>query len=417
MSSDPRTRMQANIPKELRELSLKFWVLVLVVGVMAGFGAIAMMTVLRVTQHLAFPAKGNSYAVMVSHFSWARRVTVLAMGGLVTGLGLYLIRYRAKKSAGEPTQVVWTHHGRLSFLWTFIESTLSEITVGMGGSIGREAAPQRVGAASADFMSRRLGISDDERFLLIACGAGAGLAAVYNVPFAGAVFALELYLGTVSFPLVFPALLASGVATVVSWLALPDRALYTVPSLGVPHWGIMLFAVIMGPVMGILAGLYVRGIVWANDHRPTHRALIFVPILVFAAVGVMAIWEPLILGNGRDLAQFTFSDHGLVLGLLLLSLVKPLATIGTLRSGASGGLFTPTLSTGAVLGAFFGKAAHLFTVLTMSPAEPLVAAGAFLAAAMEAPLTAIVFIFELRRSSFACHRFSRCRRIVNRHTP
>lgn len=395
MASDPRTTEQANIPKKLTELSLRFWGLVLATGLLAGIGAIIMMTILRVTQHLAFPASGTSYAVMVSHFGWVRRVGVLALGGLITGLGLYLIRNRAKKSAGEPTQVVWTQRGTLSFLWTYIESALSEVTVGMGGSIGREAAPQRVGAAGADFLSRRLGIADEERFILIACGAGAGLAAVYNVPFAGAVFALELYLGTVSFPLVFPALLASGVATVVSWSVLPNQALYRVAPLPPIHWGMLVFAVVIGPIMGVFSGLYTRGIVYAHDHRPQKWALIVLPAVVFAIVGVLAIWDPLILGNGRDLAQYVFSGNGLILGLLALSLLKPVATIGTIGSGASGGLFTPTLSTGAVIGALLGRLGHVVTTLAVSPTEPLVAAAAFLAAAMEAPLTAIVFTFEL----------------------
>ncbi len=354
-----------------------------------------MMAVLRAVQHVAFGYQSGEYSSAVARHSDLRLVVVLASGGLVTGVGLWAIRRLAGGTGGDPTEVVWLHRGRLSLSWALITGALSEVTVALGGSIGREAAPQRTGAAAGAFLGRRFGLPAAQLSLLIACGAGAGLAAVYDVPFAGALFAMEIYLGTMSLPLVMPALLTSGVATAVSWLTLPDRAVYAIPKLANPTLSLMLFAILLGPFMGVASAGYVRLITWASDHRPQGRLLLVEPLVVFSALGLVAIAFPLVLGNGVDLAQFAFTGTAGLLTVAALTLLKPVATIGCLRSGASGGLFTPTLSFGAIFGALAG---HLWVMVwpgAMTPSFALLGAVALLAAAIEAPLTGIAMVLEL----------------------
>ena len=395
MSSDPRGAEQVNVAPKLADLPPRFWVLIVLTGIGAGLGAMAMMGVLRAVQHLAFDYHSGEYSTAVAHHSDLRLVVVLAVGGLVTGVGLWIMRRFAGGTGGEPTEVVWTRTGNLSLVRTLLTGALSELSVAMGCSIGREAAPQRTGAAAGAFLAKHFSLPPEQRRLLIACGAGAGLAAVYNVPFAGALFSLEIYLGTLSLPLVLPALLTAGIATAVSWITLPAHSVYAVPTLPSPTLSLMVFAVLLGPVMGVASAGYVRMIAWASDHRPKGRLLLVEPVAVFTALGFLAISYPLLLGNGVDLAQFAFTGSAGLLTLLALSLLKPVATSACLRSGATGGLFTPTMSFGAVFGALLG---HLWILLWPGPSTAsyaVVGAAALLTAAIEAPATGIAMTLEL----------------------
>ncbi|MHB8220243.1 MAG: chloride channel protein [Acidimicrobiales bacterium] len=394
----PGAAEQANLGIHLTDLSVRFWVLLVLTGVAAGLGAMAMMGVLRVVQHAAFGYHSGGYSAAAARSGDLRIVVVLAVGGAVTGVGLWLIR-RSGGLGGEPTHVVWSGSGRMSLVRTLVSGALSEVTVGMGASLGREGAPQHTGAAFGDALGRWFRLPTQQRTLLIACGAGAGLAAVYNVPLAGALFTLEIYLGTVSIGLVLPALLAAGIATAVAWITLPNHAVYSVPHVPNPTLAVMIFAVLIGPVIGVASTVYLKAVAWARSHQPQGRLLLVEPLVVFTALGLLAIKYPLLLGNGIDLAQFAFVGGAGAAMFLALTALKPVVTTACLRSGAYGGLFTPTLSFGAALGALAG---HVWS--TAWPGTPeasyvAIAAAAMLAGALKAPITGTAFVLELTRST------------------
>jgi CIC family chloride channel protein len=397
MDDDRAAQRQANTGT-LRGLSTRFWVLAVLTGIAAGAGAIVMMLILHAVQHVAFGYHSGEYSTAVAHHSDLRRVIVLVIGGVVAGVGLWAMRRFLGGTGGQPTAVVWSRRGRLSLPLSALSGALSEVVIALGGSIGRENAPQHVGAAFGDWVSRRTALPADQRLLLIACGAGAGVGAVYNVPFAGALFAAELYLGSITLRTVVPAFMTAGIATAVSWLVLPIEPIYHLPHLGYPLGSLLVWSLLAGPLIGIAAAAWVKLVAWANRRRPHGRALLLAPPLAFCALGLIAIQYPLLLGNGRDLAQFAFTGGGALLTLLALGLLKPLVTALCLRSGAQGGLFTPTLSTGAVLGAFLG---HLWTLLwpgTPAASYAIVGAAAMLAAGMRTPVAALAFAIELANS-------------------
>jgi len=395
MSSDPRGTEQANVPPRLADLPPRFWAMLVLTGIGAGLGAMAMMAVLRLVQHLVFSYHSGEYSAAAARHSDWRLFAVLAVGGFVTGTGLWALRRYGGGTGGEPTEIVWSRTGDLSLSRTLLTGILSEVSVALGCSLGREAAPQRTGAAAGAFVGQRFSLPAEQRRLLIACGAGAGLAAVYNVPFAGALFALEIYLATMSLPLVLPALLTSGIATAVAWLSLSPHTVYHMASLAVPTVSVAVFAVLLGPVMGVASAGYVKAITWTSDRRPKGAMLLLEPVVAFSLLGLLAFRYPLLLGNGVDLAQFAFSGSGALATLLLLSLLKPLVTAGCLRSGATGGLFTPTLSFGAVLGAALGHVWVLIWPGPFTPAYAVIGAAALLTAAIEAPATGVAMTVEL----------------------
>jgi H+/Cl- antiporter ClcA len=394
---DARARQQSNTGS-LGELSPRFWCLALATGVAAGVGAIAMMAVLRGVQHAVFSYHAGEYSAAVARHGDLRRVAVLAGGGLAAGIGLWIMRRFLGGTGEQPTAVVWTRQGRLSLWPTTLSGALSEVSIGMGGSIGRENAPQHLGAAFGSWISERFALPEPQRALLIACGAGAGVGAVYNVPFAGALFAAELYLGSVSLGTVVPAFVTAAIATAVGWITLPIRPIYHLPQLGYPSPSLLAWALLAGPLIGLAVAGWVKLIAWANDHRPRGRALMLQPPLAFTALGLLAIQYPLLLGNGRDLAQSALTGTGALGTLALLTLLKPLATTLCVRSGAIGGLFTPTMSTGAVLGALLGHAWTLIWPGTPAASYAIVGSAAMLAAAMRTPVAAIAFAIELTNS-------------------
>lgn len=394
---DRRGRLQANVAGGLPAARLGFWIAVIATGVLAGLGADAMMAILRFVQHGAFSYHSGSYSAAVSRHSDLRRLVVLAAGGAITGPCLWALRLSRGGTGGEPTEVVWTRSGILSLPRTLATGAVSEVSVGLGASIGREAAPQRLGAAVGYSVAGLAKLSPSQRRLLVACGAGAGLGAVYNVPFAGALFAAELYLDDLSLEFVVAALAASALATATSWVYLPRGPVYRIALPASASGSVVAFALLAGPIFGLFSAGYVRLVAWASDHRPKGRALLVEPLVVFLLLGVLAFRYPLLLGNGVDLASWAFSANRGIAMLVALGLLKPLVTAACLRSGATGGLFTPTLSTGAVLGALAGQAWLAIWPGHASPAFAVIGAGAVLAGAIEAPATAVAMTLELTR--------------------
>jgi H+/Cl- antiporter ClcA len=381
------------------QLDARFWVLVVVVGVLGGLFGVALTAVLDAVVHLAFGGTVAGFAAAVQEASWARRLVVLAVAGLVTGVGWALLRRFAAGRPADLDDAVWTGTGELSFRRSSASSLLSMVAVGAGASLGREAGPKLMGAVSGSLLARWAGTPPEQRRLLVACGAGAGMAAVYDVPVGGALIAAEVLLGSITLPVVLPALACSTVATVTAWVYLPVQATYAdVPAFPVTATQVV-WALVAGPVVGLLAVAWTRLVGWVSEHRVRGRWAALGPLAGFTALGGVAVAFPQLLGNGQDLAEGAFLGT-VPLGLaLVLVALKPLATALCLGSGATGGLFTPTLATGAVLGVVLGSAWDLAWPGGPAGGYALVAAAAFLAAATQAPLSALVLVVELTRTA------------------
>ena len=264
----------------------------------------------------------------------------------------------------------------------------------MGAALGREGAPKQAGAVIADTMSDRMRLSDDERRLLVACGAGAGMAAAYGVPVGGAVFAVEVLRGALALRFVLPALVTAMIATGVSWLFLPDLPTYQIPafhsSLPVLAW-----ALLAGPVVAVVSVAYVRAVAWADRHKPRGWQRFLAPVVVLAILGAVSIPFPALLGNGRDIAQLAFTGQVTPLLLIVLTVLRPAATVLCLGSGAPGGLFTPSIALGAMLGGVLGLPWSWLWPGVPPGLFALLGAAAMLAASTQGPISTIVLIMEL----------------------
>lgn len=391
-----RAPLRTGQPNDIVDTGLRggrFWAVLVATGIGAGLGGAALTLLLRVVQHAAFGATEESFLRGVEQSGPGRRVLVLALAGLLVGLGGWALQRWGHPSRGV-SDALWLQEGPMGLRSTVAGGVLQIVTVAMGSSLGREAAPKELGAALGQTFGRRVGLDAGQVRLLLASGAGAGMAAVYNVPLGGALFAAEVLLGTLALRTVAPLLLSALLATVVAWVVIPQEPVYRIPAYGTSA-SLLVWSVLFGPVAGLVAVALVRGVGWAKRHRPTGRALPLTAVPVLTALGGLAILRPEVLGNGKGPTQVAFDGTGSLALLAALVVLKPLATLACLRAGATGGLFTPVLSTGAVLG---GATALLWThVWPGAPvgAFAVVGAAAVLAAATQGPVSSIVLVLEL----------------------
>ena len=384
------------VPATLRDPgALSFWLAVALTGVCAGLGAAALTLVFKAVQELAWgAAEPEALLEAAREASPLRHIALLFGAGLITGAGQWLLTRLTTGNGIEITAAIWFQAGRLPALRTLGSAVLSIVIVGMGAPLGREGGPKQFGAVFGNLASDLQKLSDDERRLMVAIGAGAGMAAVYSVPLGGALFALEVLRGALALRLVMPALAASLIAVKTASLVIPDAPLYTVPGYAISP-DVYLWVIVASPFIGLWSVLFVRAIAWADRVRPSGWLRLVAPPAVFAAVGLLSIVFPELLGNGQDLAQLLFGHPLAPFALAALFLLRPLATVASAASGAPGGLFTPSLAAGALIGAALGG-----LWLSVHPGGEiglfaLLGAGAMLAATTQGPISTLVLMMEL----------------------
>jgi CIC family chloride channel protein len=193
---------------------------------------------------------------------------------------------------------------------------------------------------------------------------------------------------------VLPALFASVVATAVSWLVLPDAPTYLIPAYASSASSIV-WALVAGPIAGVVSVGYVRAVTWADRNKPDGWRRLAAPVVVLGLLGVVSIPFPQLLGNGKDISQLAFTNQAAPALLLILLVLRPMATVLCVRSGAPGGLFTPSLTVGALLGAVLGQAWSWFWPGVPPGLFALLGAAAVLAATTQGPISTVVLMMEL----------------------
>jgi len=371
-----------------------FWLAVLLTGIGTGAAAAALTRLLEFVQRLMWGGTGTNLLEAAEHAGAWQHILVLLGAGAATGVGQIILKQLSSGNGIDTTAAIWFHAGRMPAGRTLGSALLSVIIVGMGASLGREGAPKQAGAVVANFFSDTVRLSDEQRRLLVACGAGAGMSAAYGVPLGGALFALEVMRGMLALRYVLPALFASVVAAAVSWIALPDAPTYLIPAYSSSP-SIVIWALLAGPVAGVVSVGYVRAVTWADRNRPQGWRRLTAPLLGLGLLGAVSIRFPQVLGNGKDISQLAFTNQVAPALALILFALKPAATVLCVRSGAPGGLFTPSLTVGALLGALLGHVWSWFAPGVLPGLFALLGAAAVLAATTQGPISTVVLMMEL----------------------
>ncbi|HEY2256356.1 MAG TPA: ClcB-like voltage-gated chloride channel protein [Variovorax sp.] len=332
---------------------------------------------------------------------WARIVSP-AVGGLVAGLLLVLARRVAvQKSTSDYMEAIVLGDGRIPVAQTLVRSASSLVSIASGGSIGREGSMVQLAALTASLMGRALRFPVERLRLLVACGAAAGLTAAYNAPIAGAFFVAEIVLGSIAMESVGPIIIASVVAN-IGMRAMPGyQPPYEMPSFPVVSGAEVLLFALMGVLVGLSAVGFLRAL--GASRALFGRLPVALPwrlALGGLIVGLISVPLPEVWGNGYSVVNAVLHTPWPWTLIALVLVAKVVATLATAGSGAVGGVFTPALFVGCMVGALFGHAAHaVWPEATSAPyAYAIVGMGAFLAGATQAPLMAILMIFEVTLS-------------------
>jgi CIC family chloride channel protein len=380
---------------QLSTFPLSFWVLAIISGIGAGLGGIAMMKLLRFVQHMAWSYQEGVFLDAVQKTSLWHRWLVVASAGVLVGVGRYVIKRYIGRRGSEVAGIIWLEHGLMPFWNAMATAVFSIVLVALGAAVGREGAPQQIGAALSSQLAIWRKLTSQQRRLLAACGAGAGMAAVYNVPLGGALFASEVLLGNISVPFVIPALLTALTAVTISWISLPNATTYATPFYPVSS-ELYIGALILGIFAGVVSIIYIRVLSWIYPRRPSGWRSFIAPILIYMALGGAAYIFPQLLGNGKDVVQLAFSNQISFALTAALVLLRPCATIACLSSGTPGGLFTPTITIGALLGLLISQCGQYLHEDINAGAWAIIGSSAFLGASSKGPLSALVLIMELR---------------------
>ncbi len=373
------------------------------VGVIGGLANLAYYYGAESVKLVFLHSSGDPVEVAEMLEPWLR-VVFPTVGGFVAGLVLHFgLRLAGPAMTTNLLEVVVAGDGRLPFRPGMVKTLSSLISIGTGASIGREGGVVQLAATLASKAGQLCNYQPYRLRLLVGCGAAAGIAAAYNAPISGAVFAAMIVLGSFSMNLFAPLVFASVVAAVVSRSFFGIRPWYVVPGFDFTSLGQLPWFVLLGLLCGGLGALFLRLLGLSEARFGQIRAPIYVRLaLAGLVVGLIAIWYPGVWGNGYVVTnrilheQFGIEPYPLLF-LVGLLCAKLLATVITVGAGTVGGVFTPTLFLGAGLGSAFGMALHQLGQAQQLPtaAFALVGMAATLSATTHSPLLAMVMIFEI----------------------
>ncbi len=373
-------------------------VLATLVGLAGGFGAIGFRYLIGFIQAIAY-GPGENLLEVAPLTPWYLRIWIPALGGLVVGPLVYFLAREAKgHGVPEVMEAVALRSGIIRKRIVIIKSLASAISIGTGGSVGREGPIVQIGSAIGSSVGQLLRISEDRIRTLVGCGAAAGIAATFNAPVAGSMFALEIILGDFGLATFSPIVISSVVATAVSRHFLGNSPAFLVPAYQlVSAWELPLY-VILGFFCALVAVTFTTVLYRAEDVFDDLKFPGYLKASLGGLIlGFMGLRFPHILGVGYAAIDLALMQKLAWWVLLLLVGFKILATSITIGSGGSGGIFAPSLFMGAMAGGFFGSVVHhLFPEATASPgAYSIVGMGAVVSGTTHGPLSAILILFEM----------------------
>jgi CIC family chloride channel protein len=391
--------------------------LALIVGVVTGFGAVFFRALIALVHNLLF----------LGHFSIAYNASIFTPASpwgafvilvpVIGGIGVtWIVSNFAPEAKGhgvpEVMDAIYYNSGKIRPVVAVVKSIASALAIGSGAAVGREGPIIQIGSALGSSLGQFLRMQAGQRITLVAAGAGAGIAATFNTPIGGVLFATELMLPEISVNTFLPVAVATGTATFIGRLFFGSQPAFSVPVdiAALPNSPssalILLLYAVLGGVVGVAAAGFVRGLHVIEDGFDLIPGRYLRHILGMLLVGIMmyafflGAGHYFIEGVGYATIQATLYNHFTVAGfLLLLFVAKLLATSISLGSGSSGGVFSPSLFMGATLGAAF--AALIGVVLPGAPvslpAFAIVGMGAMVGGGTGAAMTAVTMIFEMTR--------------------
>jgi CIC family chloride channel protein len=405
---------KTRVPKEPFILFL----LSLLVGIVAGLGAYVFRSLIALFHNLMFLGKlsisydANLHTAPSPWGPWIILAPVLGAVGVA-----FLVQRFAPEAKGhgvpEVIDAIYYNKGLIRPVVAVIKSLASALSIGSGGSVGREGPIIQIGASFGSTLGQIISMPSWQRITLIAAGTGGGIAATFNTPIGGLLFAVEIALHEISVRTLVPVAISTVTATYIGTLFFGPNPSFVIPAFETPYFHIedplLLFCYAgLGVITGIVSTIYIKSIYGFEDffEKVIPKSYYLRHITGMLVVGVLIylsltfLGEYYIQGVGYATIQDILTDHlSQFYLLLLLFFLKLVVTSLTLGSGGSGGIFSPSLYMGATLGGAYGVLLHqIFPSLTISaPAFAVAGMAGIFGGASGAAMAAIVMIFEMTR--------------------
>lgn len=367
-------------------------VLSLLIGALVGLVVVAFVLLTGRLASLMYPAGAAGW----------RRIAVPTIGALISGVLLYWFFPDARGSGIPQTRAaIFIHDGRITFRTVVGKFVCCALSLGSGIALGREGPSVHIGSGIASVIARRLGLSREQVRWLVPVGGAAALAAAFNTPIAAVLFSLEEIMGDLHAPILGSVVLSSTTAWMVLHLVLGDEPLFHVAPYHLVSASELLVYVVLGIVGGFGSVGFVKLLLtlrrkFASLPRATQW---WQPMVGGLTVGILGYFVPAVLGVGYDQVDRVLGGDLILRTVVMLALLKGVATAVCYASGNAGGVFGPSMFIGAMTGAAVGAIAHAaFPASTAGPgAYALVGMGTAFAGIVRTPLTSVIMIFEVTR--------------------
>ena len=396
---------------------VRLMLLAVAVGLVAGLGAVVFRGLISLFHNVFFLGSFSFFYSANAHTPaspWGVWVILVPVAGAV--LVAFLVKNFAPEAKGhgvpEVTDAIYYNRGVIRPVVALVKALASSICIGSGGSVGREGPIIQIGSAFGSTLGQIIRMPEWQRLTLVACGAGGGIAATFNTPIGGMLFAIELILPEVSARTLVPVAIATGAATFVGRVAFGNHPSFDIPALAIPNVHAIppsayVAYIVLGVLLGLVALLYIRSLYKIEDlferipgnYYTRHiGGMLLVGLMIYSSMRFLGHYyiEGIGYATVQDALTGALTDPGV---LLLLFAAKLVATSITLGSGGSGGIFSPSLFIGAVLGAAYAVVANRFIpgLHLDPPGTAVIGMACVVGAATGAVLTSVVMLFEMTR--------------------
>lgn len=384
---------------------ITFWFIALLIGIAAGFAALLFRKAIDWLQTTVYGTDDvHTLHSFLANVEWYWIILIPMLGGLVVGQILHHFTPDGRaRSVGDVILGSAMHEGRVETRAGIASAFASIVTLGTGGSSGREGPVVHLAGVISTWVSRRINAGGIDGRDLLGCAVAAAVSASFNAPIAGALFALEVVLRHFAVHAFAPIVIASVAGTVINRLEFGGVTEFSLPSYGDLQFYVELPAfLIMGLICGIVAVALMRAIFWAEDfgnyvQNRTKLPRYLRPGIAGAMLGVIALWFPHIIGVGYETTSQALTGGLLLHEAVIFAMLKVVAVAITLGGRMGGGVFSPSLMLGALVGLAFGiVATGIFPdVSGSSSLYALAGMGAVAAAVLGAPISTTLIVFEL----------------------
>lgn len=369
--------------------------LALVIGALAGLGAVAFRFMITGFQSVFFGGGAKVLSFLGDYYV----IIVPVAGALLFGPIIYFFAREAKGNGiPEVMKAMAVDGGRIRPVVSAVKAVASSLCIGSGWSAGREGPIVQIGASFGSTIGQLLRLSDDRLRTLVACGAAGGIAATFNAPIAGALFALEIILRKVVTPIFAYVFLSAVTADYVASFFFKEKLVFPVTPFQIFNPLEIVFYALVGVIAALVAVALIRAIYGCEDLFDFIKMPEYLkPALGGIAIGLIGLYNFNLFGLGYGEINSVLTGTFPIAFLLSMLVLKLVATSFTLGSGGSGGIFSPSLFIGAMLGVALGSAFQNIVPFAIGApgAYGIVAMAAVFGAATRAPFTAVIITLEM----------------------